>query len=179
MFYDIYTNVFVAESLVRRSMSHLRTSVRILLPIALITALGSGLFAQGLRKQGKPNLVFQYSSWGVVRFEIHDAIEGQDELTCSITEQGEPSKAVPLLESELRTLRPLLQSLKMESYALSLPAKGVVVICDGESVEIDIDAVSLRLLYRDDYEMAKSHKPIKLLVEWIKSKFPTASTPKQ
>jgi len=160
-------------------MSHLRTSARILLPFALITALGSGLFAQGPRKQGKPNLVFQYSSWGVVRFEIRDAIEGQDELTCSITEQGEPRKAVPLTESELMKLRPLLQSLKNESYALSLPAKGVVVICDGESVEIDIDAVSIRLLYRDDYERAKSHKPIRLLVEWVKRKFPKVSTPKQ
>jgi hypothetical protein len=146
--------------------------------MALITAFGSNLFAQGIKQQIEPNIVFQYSSWGMVRLEIRDAIEGQDELTCSYVEQSEQPKPVALTESEIKHLKSLLQSLKKESYSLSLPAHGVVVICDGESVEIELDAISIRLLYRDDYESAKSHKPVRLLVDWVKKKFPTISTPK-
>jgi len=159
-------------------MKQLLRPVLIILASVLGTGLGLNLFAQGLRKPGKPNLIFQYSSWITVRFEIRDA-EGQDELTCSFTEQSGQSREVPLTESESKHLKSLLQSLKKESYSLSLPAHGVVVICDGESVEIELDAVSLRLVYRDEYENAKSHKPIRLLVNWIKTKFPTISNPKQ
>ena len=61
---------------------------------------------------------------------------------------------------------------------MSLPEHGVVMMFDGESIQIELEAISLGLTYRDRYESAKSHKPIKRLVEWVKRKFPQISTPK-
>jgi hypothetical protein len=144
----------------------------------LLAALCSSLLAQTPARQTKPSLSFQYSSWGMVRLELRDAIEGQDDLTCEYAEQGGQSKAVILTSTESTELKALLRSLKNESYSLSLPARGVVVLSDGESIEIEINAVSLGLHYRDAYESAKSHKPIRLLVHWAKRKFPLITTPK-
>jgi hypothetical protein len=152
--------------------------LRHLLFTFLILCFHSNLGAQSLQEQIKPNLSFQYSSSGTVRLEIFDAIEGQYKLTCSYAAKRDNFEQISLTESEDTHLKSILQSLKAESYSLSLPDHGVVITLDGEPIEIELDAVSCHLLYRDDYKRAKSHKPIRLLVGWIKRKFPKISTQK-
>jgi len=158
-------------------MKPLLQTARIFLLMVFALVCTSVVNAQSAQRSFTPDIVFQFSSWGTVRIELRDAM-GQNELACSYTEQGEQPKAITLSESEKNHLVPILQALKRESYSLSLPDRGIVLGFDVESVVVELNAISLSLHYRDFYEKAKSHKPIKRLADWAKIKFPMVSTPK-
>jgi len=158
-------------------MKHLPQAARIVMLLVFVFVFTSVLNAQNTQRQLTPDIVFQFSSWSTVRIELCDA-SGQNELTCSYTEQGAQPKPILLNESEKKHLVPILHALKRESYSLSLPDRGIVVGFDIESVVVELNAISLSLQYRDFYERAKSHKPIKRLADWAKNKFPMISTPK-
>jgi len=81
-----------------------------------------------------------------------------------------PEGRVPftsLTPSERAKIQRLMQSI--QSLSFSLPYKDQVLQIHGEAVAIEIHALSYQLTYTDSYDRAKKQRPIKALVDLLKS----------